>query len=181
MAISAKTRKVLWARSGNQCAKCRVPLIAPDEVADGRPAIVGQECHVVARSPDGPRGLEGPCTDLDDYDNLILLCANCHAVVDARPDLFPRAELRRIKEEHEARVAQRSSEPVRPCLQVKDPRETVRLERMDGGDQLIRVLAASLSHTHETPSGLDNSQLELIGSFLQEGFDWSEIYGDIGP
>jgi hypothetical protein len=181
MAISAQTRKVLWARSGNQCAKCKIPLIAPDEVVKGNPAIVGQECHNVSRSPDGPRGSEGPRTALDGYDNLILLCANCHAVVDAKPDLFPRTELQRIKDEHEAQVAQRSSEPIRPRLQVKDPREAIRLERMDDGDQLIRVLAASLSHSHETPSGLSSSQLELVGGFLQEAFDWSEIYDDIGP
>jgi len=181
MAISAQTRKILWARSGNQCAKCKVSLIAPDEVVKGKPAIVGQECHNVARAVNGPRGSEGPRTDLDGYDNLILLCANCHAVVDARPDLFSRAELLRIKKEHEAQVAQRSSEPIRPRLQVKDPREAVRLERMDDGDQLIRVLAASLSHSHETPSGLSSSQLELVGGFLQEAFDRSEIYGDVGP
>ena len=52
---------------------------------------------------------------------------------------------------------------------------------MDDGDQLIRVLSNSLSHTHETPPGLSNSQLELVGNFLQEAFDWSEIYDDIGP
>jgi len=48
-------------------------------------------------------------------------------------------------------------------------------------DQLIRVLSNSLSHTHEASPGLSSPQLELVGNFLQEAFDWSEIYDDIGP
>jgi hypothetical protein len=181
VAISSQTRKVLWARSGNQCARCKAALIAPEEIAPGKPAVIGEECHIIALAIEGPRGREGPRIDLDDHENLILLCSNCHALVDARPDLFPREELLRIKGEHEKQVAQRSQEPIRPRLKLVNPQEPVRLERMDDGDQLIRVLANSLSHTHETSSGLSTSQLELVGNFLQEAFDWSEIYGDIGP
>jgi hypothetical protein len=181
VAISVQTRKILWARSGNQCAKCRTPLIAVEEIAPGTPAVIGEEAHIIAVSIDGPRGREGQRVNLDGYENLILLCSNCHTLVDARPDLFPRAELLRIKGEHEQRVEQRSQEPIRPRLRVVNPKEPVRLERVDDGDQLIRVLSNSLSHTHETSPGLSSPQLELVGNFLQEAFDWSEIYDDIGP
>ena len=94
MAISAQTRKILWARAGNQCAKCNAVLLAPHEIAPGSPPVIGQECHIVALAPGGPRGDEGPRVELDSYENLILLCANCHALVDARPDLFPYPDLR---------------------------------------------------------------------------------------
>jgi hypothetical protein len=89
--------------------------------------------------------------------------------------------LLRIKSEHEKRLEQRSQEPIQPRLKVVNPKEPVRLERVDDGDQLIRVLSHSLSHTHETSPGLSSPQLELVGNFLQEAFDWSEIYDDIGP
>lgn len=181
MAISVQTRKILWARSGNQCAKCRTALIAPEEVAPGAPAVIGEEAHIISLSIDGPRGQEGARIDLNGYENLILLCSNCHTLVDARPDLFPRAELLRIKSEHEKLVEQRAQEPARPRLKTVNPQEPIRLDRMDDGDQFIRVLSNSLSHTHETSPDLTDSQLELVGSFLQEAFDWSEIYGDIGP
>jgi hypothetical protein len=179
--ISVQTRKILWARSGNQCAKCMTPLIAPEEIALGSPAVIGEEAHIIALSIDGPRGSEGPRVNLDGYENLILLCSNCHTLVDARPDLFPHVELLRIKSEHEERVEQRSQGPIRPRLKIVNPKEPVRLERIDDGDQLIHVLSNSLSHTHETSAGLSSRQLELVGNFLQDAFDWSEIYDDIGP
>ena len=100
---------------------------------------------------------------------------------DARPDLFPRNELLRIKREHEKQVAQRSRDPIRPRLKVIDPSEPIRLERMDDGDQLIRLLSNSLSHTHDIAPGLTDPQLELVGTFLQEAADWRDIYEDIAP
>jgi hypothetical protein len=54
MAIKAETRKRLWGRSGNRCAKCRAELVRSDE--GGLPgALVGEEAHIIARSPGGAR------------------------------------------------------------------------------------------------------------------------------
>jgi 5-methylcytosine-specific restriction endonuclease McrA len=96
MAISAHTRKILWSFSGNACARCGTQLVTTPVAADDRHAIVGRECHIVAQAPSGPRGMSGPRQDLDDYENLILLCANCHAVVDWQPAQFPPEKLREL-------------------------------------------------------------------------------------
>jgi hypothetical protein len=105
VAISDPTRKVLWSLAGNACALCDVSLVyAPEAVGDTH-AIVGRECHIVARAQRGPRGDAGPREQIDAYDNLILLCANCHAVVDGQTERFPPHELRRLKREHEQHVA----------------------------------------------------------------------------
>ena len=56
VAISLKTHKMLWGRSGNRCAfpGCGQVLVAAEEGAT--PAVVGFETHIVARANDGPRG-----------------------------------------------------------------------------------------------------------------------------
>ena len=54
MSISTKTRKLLWARFGNQCAYCRCPhVMAASQSSED--AAVGDECHIVARRAAGRR------------------------------------------------------------------------------------------------------------------------------
>jgi hypothetical protein len=109
MSISAKTRKLLWARSGNQCAICAHRLIT-DESSGAAESVVGDECHIVASSKDGPRGeVAAPDTALDDYANLILLCKIHHKQVDDQPFIFTADTLRRIKAKHEAQIRKRLS------------------------------------------------------------------------
>jgi len=57
MAISLKTHKMLWGRSGNMCAypECKKVLVA-DETLTDNPSVVGEEAHIVARKENGPRG-----------------------------------------------------------------------------------------------------------------------------
>src|SRR5205085_1467643 len=47
VAISDKTRKLLWGRSGNRCAICRRTLSVDGTVVDAE-AVVGEECHIVS-------------------------------------------------------------------------------------------------------------------------------------
>jgi hypothetical protein len=69
------------------------------------PALVGEECHIVARSPDGPRGVS-PLTaeERDKYANLILLCNVHHKQIDDQVNAFPVDTLLKMKAEHEAWV-----------------------------------------------------------------------------
>lgn len=101
--ISDKDRKILWARSGNRCALCRRVLVAERTAADDE-AIIGDEAHIAARSPGGPRYGECPPDKVDRYDNLILLCRVDHKKVDDQPRHYTTARLRQSKAEHEAWV-----------------------------------------------------------------------------
>ena len=104
MAVSARTRKELWARSGNRCALCQRELIAVAQETS-RAAVVGDECHIVARESGGPRGDARYRRDLLDHvDNLILLCKADHKAVDDQPEIYTADELRRIKRKHEEHV-----------------------------------------------------------------------------
>lgn len=62
--------------------------------------------HIVARSTEGPRGQNALTrAERDHYDNLILLCPNCHADIDdVNPGDWPVELLHRTKREYEDRV-----------------------------------------------------------------------------
>ena len=57
MGITSKTRKMLWGKSGNRCAMpdCKKELVVNISEIDNH-SIIGEECHIIAQSPDGPRG-----------------------------------------------------------------------------------------------------------------------------
>jgi hypothetical protein len=74
--------------------------------------IIGEIAHGAAASDAGPRADPGLSEkQRNDYDNLILLCQNCHARFDGQPNTFPEARWKEIKTSHEAWV--RASLPER--------------------------------------------------------------------
>lgn len=104
MTISHRTRKLLWARSGNLCVFCGQALTASNTASD-RDALMGDECHIVARKPNGPRFDPAfPQKEIDDYENLILLCKTHHKLIDDQPSQFDAARLRKMKEEHDRSI-----------------------------------------------------------------------------
>lgn len=73
MPITDKTRKVLWVRSGNQCAICKNKLVTEATEADDV-FVVGEECHIISPRENGPRhDASYPNEKLDSYENPILL------------------------------------------------------------------------------------------------------------
>ncbi len=64
---------------------------------------IGQICHIVAQSKNGPRG-DFPCVDLDSYDNLILLCQEHHKLIDDYPEKYPVDPVKKFKNDHETMV-----------------------------------------------------------------------------
>ncbi len=102
MGISLKTHKMLWGRSGGRCSmpECR-RLLVVDETETDDPSIIGDEAHIVAREPDGPRGNSHLSPEeRDRYDNLILLCKIHHKVVDDQQNTYTVERLHQIKDEH---------------------------------------------------------------------------------
>jgi len=63
-----------------------------------------QYAHIVAFSNDGPRGQGMRPRNIHEPENLTLLCAKCHKLVDDKPHLFPVETLREYKRQHERRV-----------------------------------------------------------------------------
>jgi len=96
---SESTIKKLFARSRNVCAfpDCSTRIVDPLSET-----IVGEVCHIKARSPNGPR-FDPTQTEEERYAyaNLILLCAVHHRVIDDDPAKFTVEQLQDIKEIHE--------------------------------------------------------------------------------
>jgi hypothetical protein len=68
------------------------------------PGNFAEAAHIVAFRSDGPRGNEVRPHDINSFDNLMLLCAECHHLIDTNPENYSVEELRAHKREHEGRI-----------------------------------------------------------------------------
>jgi len=103
MGISLKTHKMLWGHSGNMCAfpECKLELVM-DETQTDDPSIIGEEAHIIARSPDEARGdSKLDSEQRDKYDNLVLLCSVHHKLIDDQPKYYTVKIIKDFKKAHE--------------------------------------------------------------------------------
>lgn len=103
---SAATRTKLFADSAGYCQNpdCAQQLFV--DKAKGEPIHFAEMAHIFAASDDGPRS-NASLTDAErgSYDNLILLCANCHTTIDKAPEHYPDAMLKQWKLDRAERLA----------------------------------------------------------------------------
>ena len=95
---------MLYAASGNVCAfrGCNTKLVDLDSKA-----LLGEMCHINAISPGGLRyDPHQKDSERDSYENLIILCANHHSLIDQDPIKYTASVLRSMKTDHEAFVAE---------------------------------------------------------------------------
>jgi hypothetical protein len=100
---SPAVTRLVWVLSGGVCAfpNCRLRLL--DDTANSpRGSAIGKVAHIVARSPDGPRGgAQPPGGDVNGVKNLVLLCPTHHDTIDAQAAAFTVERLLGIKQDHE--------------------------------------------------------------------------------
>lgn len=99
------TRYRLFADSAGRCQNpaCLAPLFV--ELPTTGDVHFGEIAHVIAASAGGPRANpETPASELGAWSNLILLCANCHTMVDRAPSDFPEADLVSWKTMHLSKI-----------------------------------------------------------------------------
>jgi len=184
MAISTKTRKILWARSGNRCAICRRELVI-EGTTDDPAAIVGDECHIISKQPTGPRSRLGTeaDTDLDSYDNLILLCKTHHRLVDEQTNKFSIDRLREIKTAHErwvretlgTRESKRGDRRDTPTLNG-----ITLLPRVNSGRQLVSIVRGAHLYRFDSDEVESQEEMELVSDFIQYLHDWGDILDEVG-
>ncbi len=183
MAISDHDRKILWGRSGSRCALCRTPLVAAKTTTDPE-AIVGDECHIVARARRGPRAGDLPEGQNDAYDNLILLCKVDHKVVDDQPIEYPIERLRRMKEEYETWVADTlSSSGERSRIEVVDDPSAppTDLTLLSTGSEIWEIVHSphALRFHGIEDDDADQETVEVCDQFLQDAHGWGLIGDDL--
>lgn len=186
MTIADHDRRVLWARAHNSCAICHRSLVESATEVD-RESIVGEEAHIVARSRRGPRGGLLPESDIDKYENLILLCRVDHRIVDDQPNKFTVDVLKTIKSEHESWAAERFAMPgshSTPIRVVPHPDESPleRLPLLTSGERLWSVIANSHAYRLSSASESDGAtaeQCDASDEFLDLVRDWGEISSEV--
>src|SRR5262245_29716000 len=114
MAIPTTELKALLQKSGNRCAfpNCGDVLLHDGTDADNQ-IVLSKIAHIVADSPDGPRG-HYPLDEQErnKENNLLLLCAKHHDIIDRQPQFYTVERLRQMKEDHEALVLKATGEAI---------------------------------------------------------------------
>lgn len=97
--IKDAVKKKLFALSGNQCCfpNCTERVYNLEEEV-----LLGEMCHINAVNPNGARyNPELPETEIDSFENLLLLCPNHHSFIDKNAEKYSATALYEMKTNHE--------------------------------------------------------------------------------
>lgn len=105
-----KVEHQIWARAAGRCEfnGCNRPLYkSPVTEEQGN---ISEIAHIWSFAKKGPRGqgpLESKSNHLNELQNLMLLCHDCHKIIDAdkKGERYSDKLLQQWKEEHESRIA----------------------------------------------------------------------------
>lgn len=166
MSITDKTRKRLWAKSGNRCSICKIELFTnKDNETDFN---LGEECHIISSKEKGPRH-KSNIEDYDLYDNLILLCRNHHKEIDELTDTYTEELLRYVKKNHETWVQKTINKAIN---RKEEPRF---LARITSGKELLRIVADSHGYRTDYDEPENEEEAQFIGSIFQTLTDYGDI------
>jgi len=168
MSISDKTRKILWGKSGNRCAFCKIELTISNE--SDTDLNIGEECHIISSKPNGPR-YKASMKSYDDYDNLILLCRNHHKEIDSLVETFPEEILRAVKQNHEKWVKESLAENV----ESKHLEKIRFLTRITTGKELANILFGSYGYRMDYDQPINDEEATYVGNVLQNLMDYGEM------
>ncbi len=183
MTISARDRKLLWSRAHDACAICRTPLTSAAESPRLAGLVLGEEAHIVAQREDGPRGHDADRSNIDGFENLLLLCAADHKRVDEQPDIYTVDRLQQIKREHEKWAADRwaSDHADDPMVTIKARGEdAVPMDPVLTGQQVWNLVSDSSMYYMRTVEGdVDSESAQIADDFLTAARDWGDIAEDV--
>lgn len=176
MGLKDKTRKALWARSGNRCSLCRIELVQ-ESTESNDSIIIGEECHIISAKLSGPRGGHNNIEDFDHYDNLILLCANDHKRIDELTDIYSEEKLKLIKTQHESWVKSTLEKDVIAFTNEKNNIKS--LPKIVSGKQIVDLINGSHMFHFNHDDLETEEEASLIGDFFEELRDYSDIISEI--
>ena len=101
---NAHTQRRLFASSGGYCQNPSCSQLLFEDTGNKR-FHIAELAHVFAAQDDGPRANpELSEEERGAFENLIVLCANCHTAIDKAPEDFPDSMLKRWKRGHEQKL-----------------------------------------------------------------------------
>ncbi|MEU6409397.1 HNH endonuclease signature motif containing protein [Microbispora sp. NPDC046933] len=180
MAISERTRKILWIEAGGRCAICRRQLLTAGTETDD-PSVFGEEAHIVGRGSNGPRS--GGLAEhlVDSHENLILLCSEHHKQIDDQVNHFTVERLREIKKSHKGWISSLGASGPGPVKLVPDPSfaEPRTLKLFLRGKELWSIIKDCQAFEYTIPDGLSEEEEDSILGFLDLVRDYMDISGDL--
>lgn len=182
MAITDKTRKILWGKSGNKCAICKQELVREDNFQSNY-SIIGEECHIISGKKNGPRyDPSFPVEKLDSYENLILLCASDHKMIDDFSEIYTVEKLRQIKEQHEKWVSKNIyGEDMVPKIKLIKQKIPDYLIQINSGKELLNIIEGAHASSYDYDNIEKEEELRIISSFLDYVYDWGDLAYELGP
>lgn len=134
--------------------------------------LVGEEAHIVARSPGGPRYRRMDAKTCDGYVNRILLCPTHHAEVDAQPQTWSEERLLKRKREHELLMGSRTSHGQPHGLVFERRPDNVGLPLLLSGAQVLAVTGGALAYDRGKEELGTEAERDRAAALLQCAQDW---------
>lgn len=162
---------------------CKEPLTIDADSAELPGLILGEEAHIVARNEQGPRGLECDRSDIDGYNNIILLCAGDHKRVDSQSSVYTVETLQKMKADHEAWAEKQFAgetylEPLR--LERTVDEDSVPFEKVTTGKKLWKLTEHTYSRYFSSVDGAVEPEAEAAADALLDALnDWADVSEDV--
>jgi hypothetical protein len=147
-------------------------------------SVIGDECHVVSGRHGGPRFDKNfSVGQLDEYENLILLCRVHHKVVDDQYETYPAERLLSLKAKHEAWVSsslsKESDDSSIPRIRRKKGDSPSHLLRLSSGKEIMAIVGGACEGSFDHDEFESEAEMELVARFLQEVQDWGELWSGL--
>jgi SMODS-associated and fused to various effectors sensor domain len=105
--IGRSIESMLWGRAAGRCEFAGCNKVLSRSSVTKEQVNTAEKAHIYSFSADGPRGHEGVTKEeLNNLDNLILVCHECHRLIDGFIDggKYSATSLRDMKTSHERRI-----------------------------------------------------------------------------
>ncbi|MGD9563065.1 MAG: SAVED domain-containing protein [Pyrinomonadaceae bacterium] len=137
--VDPKVKLQLFVLAGGRCQFDGCPHYLIEHHLTHKRGIFAQMAHIVAFSKKGPRGnvLDRP-EDINNVDNLMLLCPTCHKLIDDNPEEHPREQLEAFKKDNEERI-------FRLTAMAPDRKTTVVIIAAKIGGQAVKISQAEIN------------------------------------
>ena len=113
--------------------------------------------------------------EIDDYENLILLCKVHHKMVDDQPNTYTVGVLKNLKKKHEKWVR----ETLHEATSNSEPQAPEFLSRITTGKELFSIMAGVHFSDFDYDEPANKDELEFLSGFMQSLQDWGDIGGEM--
>lgn len=148
--LSTAENNFLWATTGGKCALCKKDLILDDVT---KLVNIGEKAHVIGHGDKGPRrefieehGLNED--SLDALNNIILVCLECHTLIDRNESKYSPEFLYQAKADHENWIKARINPEDRSVVLIHKTKGP-KLDHVALANQLNTILVQSVHHQEE--------------------------------